>query len=190
VISNKYGVDKKYVLYLGGFSKRKNIERLIKAFRRVITEKKEVINLLILGEHSRSFKALWKLTDELELCDYVKFLNFVPTADLPYFYNGAEVFAYPSLYEGFGLPPLEAMQCGTPVITSNVSSIPEIVGDACLLADPYSIDSISELMFTLLTDRDEWQKFSLMGIEKAKEFSWQKTAIETFRVYEKCMKNV
>jgi glycosyltransferase involved in cell wall biosynthesis len=190
VISNKYGVDKKYVLYLGGFSKRKNIERLIKAFRRVITEKKEVINLLILGEHSRSFKALWKLTDELELCDYVKFLNFVPTADLPYFYNGAEVFAYPSLYEGFGLPPLEAMQCGTPVITSNVSSIPEIVGDACLLADPYSIDSISELMFTLLTDRDEWQKFSLLGIEKAKEFSWQKTAIETFRVYEKCMKNV
>lgn len=190
VISNKYGVDKKYVLYLGGFSKRKNIERLIKAFRRVITEKKEVINLLILGEHSRSFKALWKLTDELELCDYVKFLNFVPTADLPYFYNGAEVFAYPSLYEGFGLPPLEAMQCGTPVITSNVSSIPEIVGDACLLADPYSIDSISELMFTLLTDRDEWQKFSLMGIEKAKEFSWEKTAIETFRVYEKCMKNV
>lgn len=190
VISNKYGVDKKYVLYLGGFSKRKNIERLIKAFRRVITEKKEVINLLILGEHSRSFKALWKLTDELELCDYVKFLNFVPTADLPYFYNGAEVFAYPSLYEGFGLPPLEAMQCGTPVITSNVSSIPEIVGDACLLADPYSIDSISELMFTLLTDRDEWQKFSLLGIEKAKEYSWQKTAVETFRVYEKCMKNV
>jgi glycosyltransferase involved in cell wall biosynthesis len=190
VISNKYGVDKKYVLYLGGFSKRKNIERLIKAFRKVIIEKKEVINLLILGEHSRSFKALWKLTDELELCDYVKFLNFVPTADLPYFYNGAEVFAYPSLYEGFGLPPLEAMQCGTPVITSNVSSIPEIVGDACLLADPYSVDSISELMFTLLTDRDEWQKFSLLGIEKAKEYSWQKTAVETYRVYEKCMKNV
>lgn len=187
MIFNKYGVDKKYVLYLGGFSQRKNIARLIRAFKRVIIEKEEIINLLILGEHSRSFKALWKLTEELELCDYVKFLNFVPTADLPYFYNGAEVFAYPSLYEGFGLPPLEAMQCGTPVITSNVSSIPEIVGNACLLINPYSIDNISDSILTLLSDRDEWQKYSLMGIEKAKEYSWQKTAALTLEVYKKCV---
>jgi len=190
VIFNKYGVDKKYVLYLGGFSLRKNIARLIKAFKKVINEKEEVINLLILGEHSRSFKALWKLTEELELCDYVKFLNFVPTADLPYFYNGAELFAYPSLYEGFGLPPLEAMQCGIPVITSNVSSIPEIVGDACLITDPYSVDDISDSMLILLTDGDEWHRYSLMGIEKAREYSWLKTAAETLEVYEKCIKGV
>lgn len=189
VIFNKYGVDKKYVLYLGGFSQRKNIARLIRAFKKVINEKEEVINLLILGEHSRSFKYLWKLTEELELCDYVKFLNFVPTADLPYFYNGAELFVYPSLYEGFGLPPLEAMQCGIPVITSDVSSIPEIVGDAALLTDPYSIDSISDSMLKLLTDGDEWHKYSLMGIEKAKEYSWLKTASETLGVYERCIKN-
>ena len=153
-------------------------------------EKEEVINLLILGEHSRSFNSLWKLTEELDLCDYVKFLNFVPTADLPYFYNGAEVFVYPSLYEGFGLPPLEAMQCGTPVVTSNVSSIPEIVGDSCLLADPISIDDISDSILLLLSDRDEWQKYSLMGIEKAREYSWQKTAAETLAVYQKCMKDI
>ncbi|KUO71994.1 MAG: hypothetical protein APF77_12365 [Clostridia bacterium BRH_c25] len=189
VILNKYGVDKKYVLYLGGFSQRKNIARLIKAFKRVITEKEEAINLLILGEYSRSYKALWKLTEELELCDYVKFLNFVPTADLPYFYNGAEVFVYPSLYEGFGLPPLEAMQCGTPVVTSNVSSIPEIVGDACLLANPYSVDSISDSILALLSDRDEWQKYSFMGIEKTREYSWQKTAAETLEVYKKCIES-
>ncbi|MDD3706175.1 MAG: glycosyltransferase family 1 protein [Clostridiaceae bacterium] len=189
VIFNKYGVDKKYILYLGGFSKRKNIARLIRAFKKVVIEKEEIINLLILGEHSRSFKSLWQLTEELELCDYVKFLNFVPTADLPYFYNGAELFAYPSLYEGFGLPPLEAMQCGIPVITSDVSSIPEIVGDAALLTDPYSIDSISDSMLKLLTDGDEWHKYSLMGIEKAKEYSWLKTASETLGVYEKCIKN-
>ena len=187
VIFNKYGVDKKYILYLGGFSQRKNIARLIKAFKKVILEKEEVINLLILGEYSRSYGALWKLTEELELCEYVKFLNFVPTADLPYFYNGAEVFVYPSLYEGFGLPPLEAMQCGTPVVTSNVSSIPEIVGDACLLADPYSVDSISDSILKLLSDGDEWLKYSLMGIEKSKEYSWQKTAAKTLEVYEKCM---
>ncbi|HYF82541.1 MAG TPA: glycosyltransferase family 1 protein [Clostridia bacterium] len=190
VIFNKYGVDKKYVLYLGGFSQRKNIARLIKAFKKVIMEKEEVINLLILGEHSRSFRSLWKLTEELELCDYVKFLNFVPTADLPYFYNGAEVFVYPSLYEGFGLPPLEAMQCGTPVVTSNVSSIPEIVGDACMLTNPYSIDNIADSILTLLTDRDEWQKYSLMGIEKAKEYSWHKTVTETLDVYNKCIKSI
>lgn len=189
VIFNKYGVDKKYVLYLGGFSQRKNIARLIRAFKRVVNEIEEPLNLLILGEHSRSFKYLWQLTEELELCDYVKFLNFVPTADLPYFYNGSELFAYPSLYEGFGLPPLEAMQCGIPVITSNVSSIPEIVGDACLLTDPCSIDEISGSMLKLLTDGDEWHKYSLMGIEKAKEYSWLKTASETLGVYEKCIKN-
>jgi len=188
VIFNKYGIDKNYVLYLGGFSQRKNIARLIKAFKKVITEKEEVINLLILGEYSRSFESLWKLSEALELCDYIKFLNFVPTADLPYFYNGAEVFVYPSLYEGFGLPPLEAMQCGTPVVTSNVSSIPEIVGNACLLANPYSIDSISDSILTLLMNRDEWYKYSLMGIEKAREYSWQKTAAETLNVYEKCIK--
>lgn len=190
VIFNKYGIDKKYVLYLGGFSQRKNIARLIQAFKKVIMEKEEVINLLILGEHSRSFRSLWKLTEELELCDYVKFLNFVPTADLPYFYNGAEVFVYPSLYEGFGLPPLEAMQCGTPVVTSNVSSIPEIVGDACILTNPYSVDNIAESIFTLFSDRDEWHKYSLMGIEKSKEYSWQKTAAETLEVYKKCISRI
>jgi glycosyltransferase involved in cell wall biosynthesis len=189
VIFNKYGVDKKYVLYLGGFSQRKNIARLIKAFKKVILEKEEVINLLILGEYSRSYKDLWKLTEELDLCEYVKFLNFVPTADLPHFYNGAEVFVYPSLYEGFGLPPLEAMQCGTPVVTSNVSSIPEIVGDSCILADPYSTDSIAASILKLLLDEDEWHKYSLMGMEKSKEYSWQKTAVETLEVYEKCLKS-
>lgn len=190
VIFNKYGVDKNYVLYLGGFSKRKNIARLIKAFKKVITEKKEPVNLIILGEYSRSFESLWKLTEELELCDYVKFLNFVPTADLPYFYNGAEIFIYPSLYEGFGLPPLEAMQCGIPVITSNVSSIPEIVGDACLLINPYSVDNIFESMLLLLSDREERQKYGLMGIEKAKEYSWRETAAKTLQVYENAIKTI
>lgn len=189
-IFNKYGIDKKYVLYLGGFSQRKNIARLIKAFKQVLIERQEVINLLILGEHSRSFKSLWKLTEELDLCDYVKFLNFVPTVDLPFFYNGAEVFVYPSLYEGFGLPPLEAMQCGTPVVTSKVSSIPEIVGDAALLIDPYSVDQISGSILSLLSDSDEWQKRSLMGMEKAKEYSWQKTAERTMEVYMTCLQTL
>jgi len=190
IIFNKYGVDTPYILYLGGFSQRKNLARLIKAFKKVINEYSSTLNLLILGEHSRSYPSLWKLTEELGLCDSIKFLNFVPTYDLPYFYNGAEVFVYPSLYEGFGLPPLEAMQCGTPVVTSNVSSIPEIVGDSCLLVDPYSTDSIAEQILRLLCDDILWQKYRLLGLEKAQEYSWQTTAEKTMSVYEKCMKKV
>lgn len=187
VIFNKYGIDKKYILYLGGFSLRKNLARLISSFKKVLADSEIPLNLLILGEHSRSYPVLWKLTEELGLCDSVKFLNFVPTEDLPYFYNGAEVFVYPSLYEGFGLPPLEAMQCGTPVVTSDVSSIPEIVGNACLLVDPYSTDSIAGQIVKLVNDGKLWQKYRLLGLEKAREYSWEDTAAKTIKVYEKCM---
>ncbi len=186
VIFNKYGVNNKYILYLGGFSLRKNISRLITAFKKVVSESKNPVNLLILGEHSRSYNSLWKLTEQLGLCEYIKFLNFIPTEDLPYFYNGAEVFVYPSLYEGFGLPPLEAMQCATPVVTSNVSSIPEIVGDACIQINPYSTDQISDAILSLLDNENLWQRYSLMGLEKAKEYSWVNTAEKTYEVYKKC----
>lgn len=187
VIFNKYGIERHYILYLGGFSLRKNIARLIHAFLRVKSSYQNPLDLLILGEYQRSYDTLWSLTEKLNLTDNVKFLNFIPTVDLPYFYNGADVFVYPSLYEGFGLPPLEAMQCGTPVVTSNVSSIPEIVGDAALLANPYNIDEISEQILKLLTDSDLQAKHSLLGLAKAKEYSWDKTAEKTLEVYRKCM---
>lgn len=187
VIFNKYGVDRHYILYLGGFSPRKNIARLIEAFQKVKENHEKPIDLLILGEHSRSYPFLWSLTEKLNLTDNVKFLNFIPTSDLPFFYNGADVFVYPSLYEGFGLPPLEAMQCGTPVVTSKVSSIPEIVGDAALLANPYNIDEISEQILKLLTDQSLWLRYSLLGQAKSKEYSWDKTAEKTMEVYRKCL---
>lgn len=187
VIFNKYGVERRYILYLGGFSPRKNIARLIKAFQKVRDNFEKPIDLLILGEHQRSYNALWSLTEKLNLTDNVKFLNFIPTDDLPYFYNGADVFVYPSLYEGFGLPPLEAMQCGTPVVTSNVSSIPEIVGDAALLADPYDTDEIGEQILSLLTDSALWMLHSMLGQTKAKEYSWEKTAAKTIEVYKRCL---
>lgn len=188
VIFNKYGIYSRYILYLGGFSPRKNIARLIEAFQKVKENHKDPLYLLILGEHSRSFPQLWSLTEKLKLTDSVKFMNFVPTNDLPFFYNGAEVFVYPSLYEGFGLPPLEAMQCGTPVVTSKVSSIPEIVGDAALLSNPYNTEEIGEQILKLLSDEALWQRYSLLGQAKAKEYSWEKTAVKTLEVYRKCMK--
>lgn len=187
VLFNKYGVDRHYVLYLGGFSPRKNIARLIEAFQKVKNEYEPPIDLIILGEHQRSYPFLWSLAEKLNLTDHVKFLNFIPTSDLPFFYNGADVFVYPSLYEGFGLPPLEAMQCGTPVVTSNVSSIPEIVGDAALLANPYDTKQIGEQILKLLTDHSLWMRHSLLGQSKAKEYSWDKTAAKTIEVYTKCL---
>lgn len=187
VIFNKYGVDRHYILYLGGFSPRKNIARLIQSFQKVRDEFAGPIDLIILGEHQRSYSFLWNLTEKLQLTDNVKFLNFVPTDDLPFFYNGADVFVYPSLYEGFGLPPLEAMQCGTPVVTSRVSSIPEIVGDAALLANPLDTVDIAEQILKLLSDPELWQEYSILGRAKANEYSWEKTAQKTLEVYQKCM---
>jgi len=107
----------------------------------------------------------------------------VPEKDLPMFYNACQVFAYPSLYEGFGLPPLEAMSCGAPVITSNLTSIPEVVGEAGLLIDPYEEDALRNALLTVLCDQKLQLELALKGIEKSKNYTWEKTATETLKVY-------
>jgi glycosyltransferase involved in cell wall biosynthesis len=139
--------------------------------------------LLILGEHSRSFRSLWKLTEELELCDYVKFLNFVPTADLPYFYNGAEIFVYPSLYEGFGLPPIEAMACGVPVITSNASSLSEVVGDAALTVNPYDTLQLAETILSVLAREDLASSLKEKGLRHSSKYTWKANALRMLEIY-------
>ena len=112
----------------------------------------------------------------------------VPEEDLLHLYNGADLFIYPSLYEGFGLPVLEAMACGIPVITSNVSSLPEVAGDAAFLVDPYSVEEIAESARKILKDRELKDDLSKRGMERAKSFSWEKTAMETLRAYEEAAK--
>ena len=104
-------------------------------------------------------------------------------------YNGAEIFVYPSLYEGFGLPPLEAMACGCPVITSNTSSLPEVVGDAGIMIDPFDVDSLTESMHKILTDNDLKKELSKKSLERAKLFTWKKTADQTLEVYEDVLNN-
>jgi len=123
----------------------------------------------------------------LELEHYVRFTGYVEEEDLPALYNGADLFVFPSLYEGFGLPVLEAMACGTPVVTSNTSSLPEVAGDAALLVDPYDVEEIATAMRRILEDEALTAELRAKGLARAKEFSWERTARETIAVYEKVL---
>jgi glycosyltransferase involved in cell wall biosynthesis len=128
-----------------------------------------------------------KEVKELGLKSYVRFTGYVPDEDLPAIYSGADLFVFPSIYEGFGLPVLEAMACGIPVVTSNTSSLPEVAGDAALLVDPYSVDEIAAAMRRVLCDPDVAAELCAKGLQRAKQFSWERTARETIAVYEKVL---
>jgi glycosyltransferase involved in cell wall biosynthesis len=172
-----------YILFVGSLEPRKNLIRLLEAYAdlRKITTK---WGLVIVGVRNN-----WKSTpvaskvEELDLQDSVTFTGYLPDEDLPAIYNGADVFCFPSLYEGFGLPVLEAMACGTPVITSNISSLPEVAGDAALLVDPYSVKEIASAMQNLLEDEDLAQSVRDKGLKRAAQFTWERTARETLAVY-------
>lgn len=182
-IGEKYGIKDKFILYLGGFSPRKNIARLIRGFKMICNEFQEEHKLVILGEPSRTYENLMKLTDKLSMSDKVIFTGFVPTEDLTSFYNSCEVFVYPSLYEGFGLPPLEAAACGVPVVTSDISSIPEVMGDCCTYVNPYDVVDIAQGIYDTITDKELRRTLSVKGLERVKKYSWEKSSEETLDVY-------
>ncbi|MFZ5351216.1 MAG: glycosyltransferase family 4 protein [Bacillota bacterium] len=184
VLKEKYSYDNKYILYIGGFSPRKNVEGLLDAYKRICGELPEKYDLVMLGASKDNHYELNKRICDLGLEDRVVLTGYVPYEHLPYFYNCADLFVYPSFYEGFGLPPLEAMTCGTPVITSNVTSIPEIVGDGAVTIDPYDNELLSETMYNVLTDAEKKNKLIENALRRAYNFSWKKTAIETIKVYE------
>jgi len=135
----------------------------------------------------RDFNILRKTIRDLNLEEDVLVPGYVPEQDLPIFYNAADVFVFPSLYEGFGLPVLEAMACGAPVVALNSSSIPEVVGDAGILIDPVDVDgALVRALEDLLTDPSRRQLLRERGLKRAKQFSWQKAAVETLKIYEDC----
>lgn len=180
---SKYG---SYIIYIGTVQPRKNLIRLIEAVSRI-----EGLVLIIVGKTRGEGKQGWmyeeilKTPKQLGIEDKVKFLGFVPTEDLPHLLVEADAFVMPSLYEGFGIPVLEAMACGVPVIVSNVSSLPEVVGEAGLLVDPYSVDQIEQAIRIVLTDKKLCQKYAKEGIIQAKKFSWEKMANTVLKVFEK-----
>ena len=182
-LKERYGIRKKYILYVGGFGPRKNIRGLLVAFAQVCREFPNEYLLVCPGLWQREGAGPEDLIQALGLTGQVLFPGYVPVNHLPWFYRGASVFVYPSFYEGFGLPVLEAMACGAPVITSNTSSIPEVAGDAALLIDPHDAHHLAEAIIQVLSQPDLAEDLAEKGQIQAAKFSWQKTAQATAEVY-------
>ena len=185
----KYGISRLYLLFLGVIEPRKNLTRLVKAFHNLKVNKKIDHKLVIAGRKGWLFKEVFDAVKEFKLEKEIVFTGYVPDEEVPSIIRGADLFVYPSLYQGFGLPPLEAMACGIPVITSNVSSLPEVVGEAGILIDPLSINEIQEAIPKLLQEEGLRKELVKKGLEKSKQLTRNRTALETLRIYQKVTGN-
>jgi glycosyltransferase involved in cell wall biosynthesis len=183
-VRERYQLDHGFVLYAGNIKPHKNLVRLIEAFDTLRKTGFDDLKLLIIGDEISRLPALRRAVHSHKLHKQVRFLGFLPDETLAVLYRLAAVFVFPSLYEGFGLPPLEAMASGTPVVTSNVSSMPEVVGDAAVLIDPYSVDSIVEGVRRVLTNPELASDLRARGIERAREFSWERSVARTRDLYQ------
>lgn len=181
----KYGVKDPYVLAVGNLQPRKNLVRLIDAFANLKRELPNLSHKLVLvGKPAFRHSEILGRVRERGIENRVIFTGYVPDEDLPALYGGAAVFAYPSFYEGFGLPVAEAMACGTPTLSSDRSSIPEVAGDAAILVDPDSTRSITEGLLRILTDPDLADTLAMQGQKRARRFTWENTANATLAAFE------
>ncbi|MCC7355738.1 MAG: glycosyltransferase family 4 protein [Anaerolineae bacterium] len=179
----RYGLPPAYILYLGINKPHKNLVRLVEAWSKVSLKEKASIALVLAGREDTRYSDYRQRVLELGLGAGVRFLGDVAEADLPALYSGALAFSFPSLAEGFGLPVLEAMACGTPVVCSNLSSLPEVVGDAALLIDPYDVDALAAAICRVLADEGLRREMRAKGLIQAATFSWERTARETLAAY-------
>lgn len=188
-ILDKYGIrESGYILHVGTLEPRKNLVRLIEAYALVRQRCGDATPPLVLvGHNGWHSEDIFASVQRFKVADHVQFVGFVEDADLPFVYNGACVFAYPSLYEGFGIPVLEAMACGVPVLTSNVSSLPEIVGDAGVLVTAENTQTIADGLSRLIEDAEFRHHLSQQGVERSKQFSWRETAKATLNAYHSAM---
>jgi len=186
-LKKKYKLNK-FILAVGTLQPRKNLVRLIEAFSKIEKQFPDY-NLVLMGGKGWMYSKIFEIVKKLNIEQKVKFTGFISDESLiSDFYNAADVFVYPSLYEGFGLPPLEAMACGCPVVTSDVSSLPEVVGDAAIKVNPYDIDEIAAAMGNVLSNKSLRQKMIKKGLEQCKKFSWKNCALETFKVYNEALR--
>jgi glycosyltransferase involved in cell wall biosynthesis len=183
-VLRSHNLSGRYVLAVGDKQPRKNLSRLVRAFSTIALEMPDVM-LVIVGQSGWQGSEVGQTVKSLGLNTRVRFTGFVPDSDLPALYSGADVFCYPSLYEGFGLPPLEAMACGAPTVTSNTSSLPEVVGDAALTVDPLSVGEMVGALRNLLADSTKRQEYGRRALHQAALFSWDRTARLTRDAYDK-----
>ena len=181
-VLSRLGIKLPYVLFLGTMEKKKNIPRLIEAYN-IVRENSSIIHKLVLGG-----KRDWNDSDIFEsithspVAEDINYIGYVPHDDLPSVMRNADLFVFPSLNEGFGRPPLEAMACGVPVITSRVSALPEVVGDAGILIDPYNVDEIAQAIVNVLSNRELRQNMVRKGLDQARLFSWRKAAADMLSI--------
>jgi len=184
-VFSKYGLTGiDYILCVSSIEPRKNFKRIISVFSQIIKDERfKDLFLVCAGGKGWKNEAIYEFIKEKGIEDKVKFLGFVEEKNLPAIYNGAKLFLYPSLYEGFGLPVLEAMSAKVPVVTSNVSSLPEVAGDAAMLVDPYNEEEIYNAVKELLSKESLRKDFILKGYKRASKFTWEDTAEKTLEVY-------
>jgi glycosyltransferase involved in cell wall biosynthesis len=182
-IRRKYDLPDRFILYVGLIEPRKNLPSLINAYD-CLRKRGIDLPVVIAGRRGWQVEEVTRMVEALHLTAHIHFSGYIEPQDLPMVYNLADLFVYPSLYEGFGLPVLEAMACGTPVVTSAISSMPEVVGDAGLLVPPREIEPLANAMHSLLVDRALREQLSERGLERAAHFTWERTAAEMLNVYQ------
>lgn len=181
-VREKNNLQGKYLLAIGGSEYRKNMQRLINVYQKHFSR---AYKLIVIGGKWRDVDLPGKYASDKN----IRFLTNIPEEDLIAIYNMAEVFVFPSFYEGFGIPVLEGMACGVPVVTSNVSSMPEVGGDAAIYFDPYNEEDMAEKISMVLHDETLRKTMIAKGLEKVKEYSWEKCAAETLKVYRNVLNN-
>lgn len=187
----RYRLHGRYILYLGGLDQRKNVPQLVRAFAQLYHQLEDPdLQLLIAGNPDKLNGSLFPdprpVAADLGITDRIIY-RFIEEEDKPAIYSGASVFVFPSLYEGFGLTPLEAMSCGTPVICSNRTSLPEVVGDAAMSFDPDDVREMVQDMQSVLTNNELHADLRARSLKRAAQFNWRKTAIETIDVYQEAL---
>ena len=182
-VRERYQLHGSFVLYAGNVKPHKNLERLIEAFDLVRQSGLDDLKLVVIGDQVSKYAELRRAVHRHNLHKYVRFLGYMPDETLAILYRLTSVFVFPSLYEGFGLPPLEAMASGAPVVTSNVSSLPEVAGDAAMLVDPYEPKSIADGIRRVLTEPELRDELRARGLRRAAEFSWEQSTRRVRQIY-------
>jgi len=185
-VRHTYGIDGDYVLSVGSIQPRKNLVRLINAYASLRDAHREnsFPKLVIVGKKGWLYDETLRALEETGVRDSIVLTGYVPESDLPALYSGALCFVYPSYFEGFGLPPLEAMKCGAPVVVGNATSLPEVVGDAGLKVDPFDVSAIARAISELISNSELRRELSIKGQKRAEMFDWRNTAQQTLKVYE------
>jgi glycosyltransferase involved in cell wall biosynthesis len=186
-VRQTYGIVGEYILSVGAIQPRKNLSRLVEAYSRLrrATPEGNLPKLVLAGKCSWLYEETLRIIRELQVSDSVILTGYVPDSDLPGLYSGALCFVYPSYFEGFGLPPLEAMKCGVPVIVGNQTSLPEVVGDAGLLVDPFDAEAIAGAIDRVIHDSNLRAELGRKGLAHAQLFDWRETARQTLQVYQR-----